>query len=109
MEYKYFIEDADTHEWYWFRLSGLHHTGRGCNCLKCLGIETSGFTNDPDKAWGFTKKEHAEDYLKDGIGTDGKYLNNMDFYKGHIGYERRKLIVTEHEFVLAVTPNEVQK
>jgi hypothetical protein len=96
---KYFIEDIDTNEWYHFPIElipTVHSSKTGWDKPEPLNKEY--WTKDPNKAFCyFENKEEAEKFLQDMINR-----GNLSICKGETGFEKRNLIITEHEFVASL-------
>lgn len=93
---EYFIEDVDTNEWYRFPIGEMptvHSSLTGWD--KPDPLNQDYWTKNPLEAFSpFKTKEDAEKFLNEMIAAD-----NLSLCKSDIGFEKRNLIITEHEFV----------
>lgn len=93
---KYFIEDAETNEWYRYPFGEIpteHSSKYGWD--KPEPLNEAYWTRNPNEAFSFFEtRQQAEYYLKSMVDIDSLIL-----YKGDVGFEKRTLIITEHEFV----------
>ena len=93
---KYFIEDTETKEWYHYPfdlIPTVHSSLTGWDKPEPLNKDF--WTINPQEAFSyFENKEAAESFLKSMIDRD-----DLSLCKSDVGFEKRNLIITEHEFV----------
>lgn len=90
---KYFIEDVETNEWFRFDpelMPTVHTYGKGWD--KPDPVNKDYWTIDPNEALSFEKQEDAETFLNE-------IINSYSLCKSDVGFEKRKLTITEHLFI----------
>lgn len=104
--YKYFIEDTDTHEWYTYPFDLIPTTHSSQTGWDKPEPQNQAFwTKDPEEAFSYFKdKEAAEKFLQAMIDR-----NDLNICKGETGFEKRNLIITEHEFPPSLSEEQINK